>query len=370
MFYGFEETHHVGGHGCGCYGEYKNWLLENHPGVWEKYQRENAYHDDNFKNSTWRMDVPPELHYNNWIADNTINFINKLGDDENFFAWCSFPDPHGPYVATKPYSEMYNPDEMELNPTWNNRNESLEHLTERRETFGFKLGDKPDIELKELTAQTYGMITHVDDNIGRLVKALEEKGVADNTIIVFIADHGEYLGSHGLIQKADWPYEELALVPYIWHVPKGSKNGVCDQVVSALDLVPTILDYAEISQDDFVTRGTLHKADTTPLPGRSLKKYLSDGEKLEEKPAFVEYDEDWFKGPFYRARTIVQGQYKLVYYVIAGDGLLFDLENDKYEENNLFFDENYKEIKADLTEKLLRHLVETDRNDIPRLAAY
>ncbi len=369
-FYGFDETHFVGGHGFGCYGEYKNWLDANHPGAWEKYNPENSYHFTKTQASCWRMEIPSELHYNNWIADNTIDFINSVKEDEKFFVWCSFPDPHAPYTATKPYSDMYNPQELELNNTWDYKEESLEHLKTRRENYVFALKDNAETQLREMTAQTFGMITHIDDNIGRVLDVLKEKKLEEDTVIVFIADHGEYLGSHSFIQKADWPYEELARVPYIWKVPNGSKNGACDSVVSALDLVPTILDFAGISDDAFVTRGKLAKADRNTLPGRSLKEYLKDGNEIEEQPAFIEYDEDWFEGPFYRARTIVEGNYKLTLYVNAGDGLLFDLENDPYEKNNLYFDEKYKEIKIELTEKLLRHLVKTDRNDVERSCAF
>ncbi|OON93512.1 MAG: hypothetical protein ATN31_06055 [Candidatus Epulonipiscioides saccharophilum] len=367
MYYGFEDTFFVNGHGSGAGAEYANWLAERGANT-DMYQRAQACFDAGFKNNTWRMDIPDGLHYNEVIADKTIDFMNNCADNhENFFAWCSFPDPHAPFLSTKPYCDMYDPNTIRLNATWQNTQDSVDHLIDRRKQL--LKGTQNEAELREIVAQTYGMITHVDANVGRLVNALKEKNILDNTVIIFIADHGEYLGSHGLLHKSDWQYEELVRVPFIWNVPNGKANGLSQDVVSALDLVPTILDYANVSEEEFATRG-INRATCTVLPGRSLKNYLDNGDELQPQPAYIEYDEDWFAGEFYRTRTIVTEKYKLTHFINAGDGLMFDLENDLAETNNLFFNEKFDKIKADLNEQLLFHLIKTDRNDVPRHGAF
>ena len=98
------------------------------------------------------------------------------------------------------------------------------------------------------------MITHIDDNVGRLLQHLDQTGHTDNTIVVFLSDHGEYLGSHHLLLKGKWPYEQVVRVPFIWKDPQASARGRSDQIASLLDFVPTVLDYVEIDETPFKLR--------------------------------------------------------------------------------------------------------------------
>jgi len=367
MYYGFQTSDFVGGHVNYCFGDYVNWLVANHPKVYDKYKSENAYYKKDEVNA-WRMEVPAELHYNAWIADRSIDFINSLKDDENFFLWCSFPDPHEPFAACKPYSEMYNPDNITLNPSWaiesglSIESGDLTHLKKMRKGLIEHLDEQ---SLREAVAQTYGMVTHIDYNIGRVLKHLEEKGLEDNTIIVFMADHGDYLGSHNLLFKNVWPYEEVVRVPFIWKVPGAYNPGtVSEDIVSLLDFAPTILSYVDIDQDEMDFKwiiGGKGQVDHIWLPGRSLKKYLESGEKLKKKPAIIEFDTNPYRGPCYRVRTIVEEKYKMAIFPINGGGMLFNLENDPNELNNLYNNPEFTKIRAELTEKLLFELVRTDR---------
>jgi arylsulfatase A-like enzyme len=102
------------------------------------------------------------------------------------------------------------------------------------------------------------------------------------------------------------------------------------------------------------------------LPGRSLRPFFDEGESLPPQPALIEYDEDWFEGPFCRARTIITEQYKLVVYASPGGGQLFDLENDPHETHNLWNDPAVAAVKAELMEQALRGFCRNDRLDHPR----
>lgn len=365
MYYGFQTTDFVGGHVNGCHGDYGNWLKQNHPGTWELYQPENSYFKREMAGGSWRMDVPEDLHYNAWITDRTIDFLEQCEEGSPFFLFCSFPDPHAPFAACRPYSEMYDPDDMILNPTWHNTEDPLAHLADRRIQFGLKEGFD-ESGLREIMAQTYGMISHVDDCIGRVLAALESNQLMEDTVIVFMADHGEYLGSHHLIYKAEWPYEELLNVPYIWKLPVGAGDLSCQIPVSLLDFAPTVLDLAGISWHEMDTR-VGGRASRLPSPGRSLKPYLEGIRSLEEQPVIIEYDEDWHEGPFYRQRIIIHQHYKLVLFPVAGGGLLYDLEKDPNECRNLYEDSNHRHIRAHLTELLCFELIRTDRIDNRRL---
>jgi arylsulfatase A-like enzyme len=360
-YYGFQSSDFIGGHVDFCFGDYVNDLRENHPGVYEKYQRENAAWKSEGRYNCWKTAVPAELHYNTWIAEKTIRFMDSCGTDP-FFLWCSFPDPHFPFAAAQPYADLYDPGKLRICPTAFEPRREPETLRRRREFFkkNYTFDEKA---LREMAAQTYGMITHIDDCVGRMLESMERKGQLENTVVVFLADHGEYLGSHGLIEKADWMYEELARVPMIWRVPDHLCAGAgSERVVSHVDLVPTVLDYAGIDIAELDTRKNF-SAPPLGLPGRSLRPLLSGGGALEDKPAFLEYDEDWHASGFYRVRTLIGPRYKLIVYTHTGGGQLFDLQNDPYERQSLWDSAAHQTVKADMMEALLREASTYDRLD-------
>jgi len=368
MYYGFQTTEYIGGHVSNCFGDYLNWLDENQKGMSDLYKSKNVEFNKYSKNGCWRLDIPEELHYNHWIGNKCIEFFDNQDSEQPFFLWCSFPDPHFPFAACKPYSEMYNPDEIILNPTWQNEEDYTPHLREIRKTYSKDMTEFDEKALQEIVAQTYGMITHIDNNIGRIMRALEEKGLTESTIVVFMADHGDYLGGHHLCGKHMWPYEELMKVPYIWKVPYGGITNTVNQddVVSILDFAPTILKFAGIDHVELDFRG-MRQAEQLPLPGYSLVDYLYSNKEIERDEIFIEYDEDWHKGPVFRLRTIIGKKYKLTVFPVNGGEVLIDLENDPLELNNLAALPEYAEIKAELTKKLLINLVQTDRLDTLRI---
>ena len=368
-YYGFGETDYVGGHVNYVCGDYRNELEREHPHIAQPehpqaspmacipYAQFSAY--QNFGYQTWKIDqIPAELHYNHWIADRTMAFIERLGEDENFFAWCSFPDPHHPFAACKPYSEMYDPASLTLPETFFARENPAAHSALRKQGPAWFDGDADD--LRQVMAQTYGMISHIDDNVGRAIDFLKAKGLYGNTVIAFIADHGEYLGSHHLWHKTPWQWEELLRVPCIWKAPQGH-TGICDDVVSNLDFVPTVLDYAGVDQiamrfrrDDWAVAGF-------ELPGRSLRPRIGEGADLSDRPAFVEMGS---------IRTLIVQRHKIVVDASAlGHNALLDLERDPHEKTNLWDHPEARDVKTDLLTRLMRESIRYTRMDNPRITA-
>ncbi len=362
-YYGFQTVDYVGGHVSYAFGHYRQWLDENYPDAFGQLQKQNAYHEAGPQ--MYRMPIPPEAHYNNWIADRTIDFLNNIGD-EDFYLFCSFPDPHHPFAACRPYSEMYNPDDLPLTETWENHEDACDFLRAVRAASP-QQNVQSEEELREAMAQTYGMITHIDDNVGRVMEALKENGLYDNTVVAFLADHGEYLGSHHLMRKAPWPWEELWRVPFIWRVPGGQQQShAVDEPVSSLDLVATIVDYADINEKYFDTRG-MGDGGRPGLPGHSLRQYF-DGGPTTPYPAVMEYDEDFHEGaPLCRLRGLVDGDWKLVMYAGYEDGLLFNLKDDPAEIVNLWDDPDTQTKKTELLTRLVERLAMTDRFDTRRI---
>jgi arylsulfatase A-like enzyme len=381
-YYGFQSVNYVGGHVHYCFGDYTNWLNAHHPGMHALYARERAY---SAAGQSWKMDLPAELHYNHWIADRTIDFLRAAPAEQPFLLFCSFPDPHHPFAACRPYSEQFDPASLSISPTWDTRDEPCAWLND----VGRPSPDFNEADLRADVAQYYGMIAHIDDNIGRVLDTLRHTGQDDNTVVVLIADHGEYLGSHHLLYKHVWPWEELLRVPFVWRAPSEASqpasvvpqpaggvsqppDGVSpsagsEAVVSLLDFAPTVLDYAGVDQGVLNQRGPEARADWPGLPGRSLRPAIDQGTPLSARPAISELDSDWQPGPMLRRRTIVDGHWKLTVFPQMGEGMLHNLADDPHETHNLWHDPGAASVKADLTTRLLEELIWSDPLPGPRI---
>jgi len=389
-YFGFESVDFVQGHIGYIRGDYLNWLKREHP-EWgrelanEQWERSRSgedyqasyYHDPNALTpggiaDTWRMDIPPEIHHNNWIADRTIDYLDSLNRDENFFVWCSFPDPHHPFAACKPYSEMYDPESLSLPPHWET---ALAQSDLPMSSHGFRLDHFNEAGLREMLAQTYGMISHIDDNVGRVMQALERNGRVENTVVVFMADHGDYLGAHHLVCKGVFPFEELIRVPYIWHSPTSEARGREVAVpVSLLDFAPTVLDYADVPLQHLLPR--LDFAVNSEVPwfdGVSLSGSIECDEQPRTRPLIITKEESSVNGqddgPEVRCRCFVRDGYKLVLYARHRGNCLFDLTNDPYEQNNLWDDPEAGGIRNELLREFAQESIWTEYAGVGRVGA-
>jgi len=358
-FYGYESVDYVGGHVNYVNGDYVNDVEAQRPGTKAELSREKAYYSAGPQ--TWRMPIPPEWHYNDWITERSIDFLHRQ-EDRPFFLVTSFPDPHHPFCAAKPYSEMYDPAAVSLPDNWNHGEDPCGYL-ERFDQYGRKLHRNWDeAVLRESIAQTYGMITHIDDCVGRLLGALDESGLAENTTVVFLSDHGDYLGSHHLLFKGPWPYEPVVRVPLIWRAPGGQQGVRVPQPVSHLDFVPTVLDYAGLGQEDFDLRGG-QQAQRAILPGESLRPVIDTGARPQQDGKLMEFDEDGVSQEMCRYRMLITERWKICIYGGFGEGVLYDLENDPLEMQNLWDDPGHLQVKAEMLAKLGDRLALTDRMD-------
>jgi arylsulfatase A-like enzyme len=255
---------------------------------------------------------------------------------------------------------MYDPATLPLPPTLEERGEPCAYLAGN----SGRPGPEHEAEMREILAQTYGMISHVDANIGRVMAALEASGQADNTIVLFIADHGEYLGGHGLLYKGAWPYEELWRIPFIAAGP-GVQPGVCQTPVSLLDLAPTFLDYAGLDPLALDTRGP-GPMNRLPPAGQSLRPFLEGQFNAPHESLVMEYDDDLGAAPVCRLRGLIDGDWKIVLYGGFDDGVLFNLADDPRELRNLWNDPAAQSRKSDLLARLVQRLAQTDRFDSRR----
>jgi arylsulfatase len=231
---------------------------------------------------------------------------------------------------------------------------------------GHKLDKKNPDKVREQTRQIFGMMTHIDNQAGRVMEALEEKGLTENTVVVWISDHGEMLGSHGGMHKGLFPFDGSMRVPFIINVPWAENKGrVIHEPVSQIDLVPTVLDLCGVEQpeDPLVNEEYKKHLDpmTPPLPGESLKPVLLKGGVPQRKNALVEYNQDTF--PEYdniQMRTLVTEKYKVSMFSPTREVLLFDRENDPCEMQNLADTDEGRKVLPDLLAQLLDEINRTE----------
>ena len=227
--------------------------------------------------------VPPHWHSDFFWPEKTshatintqeaIDFINKAEEGRPFFLHVSYFDPHPPYMAPARYASRFSAPEMQLPPFIPPRN-----LSDRLEAY-YKLLHLDELtqeDLQETLRYYYASVAYgVDLQVGSLLKTLAEKGISDNTIIVFTADHGDFMGHYGMVRKGMFLYDALLHVPFIMYAPGQMTAGTRTSVMAeGVDLFPTLVD---------LTGGEAIKE----LPGRSLKPFLSGKTEADDHLVFA-----------------------------------------------------------------------------------
>ncbi len=273
-----------------------------------------------------------QQHTSELYADKAISFLqNKAKDsDSPFFMYVAFNAPHDPRQSPKKYVDMYPPDKIKVP-----ENFMPEHPFDQGD---HKLRDenlapfpRTEHQVQVHRSEYYAIITHMDHEIGRILKALEATGKADNTYIIFSADHGLALGHHGLMGKQN-QYDHSVRLPFFILGP-GLKPGTShDALIYLQSIYPTTCDLAGLKIPE-----------TVDFP--SLKGILDGTEEKVQDVIFGNYRH------FQRmART---DKYKLILYPHNGHQQLFDIENDPQEMVNLIDSEKYESVKKDMFQKLL-----------------
>lgn len=190
--------------------------------------------------------LPEALHPTNWCVTESIDFLRRRDPSKPFFLWSSFVRPHSPLDPPQAYFDLYKDREMPEPPVGNwVDEEAAERAGDADPTAIF--GRLPKRRLDRARAAYYALITHLDDQIGRLLQALGEYGVLNDTLVLFTSDHGEMMGDHHAFRKS-LPYEGSAKIPLILWDP-GGRYGLAagsrpEAVVELRDIMPTLLEAA------------------------------------------------------------------------------------------------------------------------------
>ncbi len=303
-----------------------------------------------------------------WEMNRVRKFLREQsGRDDPFFLFYNISLPHQPIGRghmPERYVNMFDPDEVPIRPNairdgepshdrfWFNIYTSADffwnHLEDKEQDPADIVAD--DFDLRDLAALYYGATTCVDDLVGELMDSLAANGLDEDTIVVFVSDHGDNLGSHGLFNKNSL-IEEAIRVPFIVRDPGRASVDNTDDLVSLIDAAPTLLDAIDAPVPDH-------------MQGRSLQPLL-DGEAdlAERSEAFIE------TGPMIGIRTRTH-LYGLPFEedgrcVTEGDEWFFDLRSDPYELNNLAETAEQEERRRELRERLLNWDARTPWLDAP-----
>lgn len=284
---------------------------------------------------TWHSELPLAWHNSTWTADRAIDWLHRERTGP-FCAWVSFPDPHHSFDCPLPWSRLHSPSEVDLprfrersfedRPWWHERVLTAEPQgpTKSVETHKkySRIGQQSDEQLREIIANTYGQIALIDHNVGRLLIALEKTGLAENTVVIYFSDHGDWLGDHGLVLKVPMHYDGLLRVPLIVSGPGIPAGKVATSPVSTIDLFPTLVDYADIELPE-----SLHGTSLRPvIKGDAGRSYaLNEWELLPGRA-----------GVALSLRTVRTGKHRMTMDMNSGAGELYDLESDLWETRNIF----------------------------------
>lgn len=300
--------------------------------------------------------------------------IDAVGDaregDQPFFLWLSYPDPHPPYVVAEPYASMYRGQDLG-EPVMRIGELDDKPLRQRVSQRLMRAADYSSEELRRLREIYYGMISFVDDEVGRFTDALHETGIAEDTIVVFTSDHGDYLGDHGMVRKSPAMYDCLVRVPMFIRWPGHIvPTRVTETLVESIDLAPTLLELAGVTPLSRAEGSSVapvlngqtksHKSHVFGVYGSEGVAYTqaevdaADFEEVMTRP-HPWMGEVTMRGRMAMVRTL---DWKLVHYG-NGEGELYDLRHDPHELVNRYEEPGNATIRAGLTQTLVNFLLDT-----------
>ena len=305
------------------------------------------------------------------VTDHAIHFIEDQRK-QPFFLWYSIPDPHTPLQTASPYAEMYAPQDVPLPPQLDGEIETKPPA--QQIDYQALAGDKvTESEMRQAIAMYYGMNTYIDDQVGRFLDRLDDLGLRENTIILYLSDHGDYMGEHRMIRKSKALYDCLTHVPLMISWPGTiAAAPPRDEFVCLEDILPTLMDllgweipggvqgqsFAPLLSGDgpYTARDAIFgeigiEGDPYPLaawntfPAGSLT------------PDFTPQNKKGGRG---RIKSIRTDTWKLVYYPGQPYGELYNLQEDPWELYNLFEQPAHQSLIQELKGRLLDWLIETE----------
>lgn len=294
-----------------------------------------------------RNPIPLEDSQTHWLAAQACDLIGEMTSEETESPWymqLNFTEPHLPCRPSEPFASMYAPEAI---PQWGGFEETFRNkpYIQKQQLLSWQVDAFTWEDWAPIVARYYGIISQADDAIGKVLQVLEESGAAEDTLVVFTADHGDMCGSHRMMDKHYILYDDVVKVPFIVRYPHVIRQGGirCGSFVSnLLDLSPTLLELLGIPVPSF-------------FHGRSLVPLLK-GEEVPDwrKDIVSTYNGQQFG--LYTQRMLRTEQWKYIWNTTDIDEL-YDLEQDPYELTNRIDDPVCKELLIEFRARLYERLI-------------
>lgn len=354
--FGFK-GHNFDGYGYPGSGVYKNMIFAQGPTQEPRYQEwlkekgyeipevTNAYFGENphlrVQELCGLLSGTREATLPFFVVDEAKKAILEAKkENKPFFVWMNFWGPHTPCVIPEPYYSMYKPEDVVLDKSFYHPMEGKPlHYKDIAKMWG--VWDASEDRWKEIICKFWGYITLIDDAIGEFVKFLKEQGLYESLFLAITADHGDAMGAHKLIEKGEFMFETTYRIPMIIKDPLANRKGVTDDnFVYLHDLTPTCNEVAGKKAPDF-------------FDGESLLSILREGKNNNRKGILGQLDGHFVA---FEQRMWRRKDYKLVFNA-TDVGELYDLQNDPEEIHNLFYDDNFIDIKKEMLDELYSEMV-------------
>lgn len=284
--------------------------------------------------------LPEELHPTHWTGEVARRFIETYERPEPFFLKVSFVRPHSPWDPPKRWMDFYQDKKL-----------PAAHIGKWADRYRPRSDDSENIWHGDLGADQvrhsrqgyYGSVSHVDEEIGRIVAALEARGMLENTLILYTSDHGDMTGDHHLWRKS-YAYEASARIPMIVRWPEGMVDAPRGQTlrvpVEIRDILPTFAEAAGAAIEH-------------PIDGRSLIDAIRGAEDWRE---WIDLEHDICYGERNHWSGLTDGRNKYIFHAFDGEEQLFDLEQDPGEIHDLAGDPAHADTLKTWRERLIAHL--------------
>lgn len=342
---------------------YAKWLNENHPDAVEGFHE---YADRGAPSARPGGDtdapqvalnpMPKALYHTHWTAERTMAWLDGLADDEDWFCWMSFPDPHHPWDPPAEAAAKFDWRDLPLPDAYpGNRDKCLEvldgkprhwkewYLGERRFAFevppAFVPAELSADGIREVNAKVHAENELIDEAVGLVMDYLTRRGWDAETDIIYTTDHGEFQGDFGMLFKGPYHVEGLMHVPLIWRpaAAAGISPAAIDAPVGHVDIAPTIARAALGETPEWMQGAPLPSASDTQVRTATTTEWI-----------------DTWEGNHVVLRTLVQnGRYVITEYgatnVYDGsEGELYDLVEDPRQWRNLWSEPSRAGLKSDL----------------------
>lgn len=287
--------------------------------------------------------LPERLHATTWTGDTAVNFLRTYDRPEPFYLKVSFIRPHSPYDPPSRWMKEYESANIPnaVAGDWAQR-----YIPKSGPDNDIWHGRVPTEEIRQSRQAYYGSVSHVDEQIGRILEGLERRKLLEETLILFLADHGDMLGDQHLWRKT-YAYEPSARIPMLMRWPGGmlsSKRGtVRREPVELRDVLPTFLEAARISP---------HRS----LDGQSLLSLMRGQDR--DWRQWIDMEHNICYSPANHWSGLTDGRWKYIFHARDGEQQLFHLEQDRQELRDLASDTRYEAVLRLWRGRLIEHLAE------------